>query len=63
LQLCKIIDEGLLNFKKPPNVDLDIVEGAITNLIEVGLETQGTDRIDVNFIQLAIAIKQAKDWC
>jgi len=60
--LSKLINEGLLAFKKPPNVDLEIIEGAISSLIERGLESQGADRIQIDFIGLANAIAEAKNW-
>ena len=60
--MSKLINEGLLAFKKPPNVDLEIIEGAITSLIERGLESQGADRIQIDFVGLANAIAEAKNW-
>ena len=60
--MSKLINEGLLAFKKPPNVDLEIIEGAITSLTERGLESQGADIIQIDFVGLANAIAEAKNW-
>ena len=60
--MSKLINEGLLAFKKPPNVEFDIIDGAITSLILRGLESQGADRIPIDFVGLANAIVEAKSW-
>ena len=39
LQFLKMINEGIFAFKKPPNVDLDVINGHIEWLIGLGLQS------------------------